>query len=258
MRKLRVPTLLLLVALSLSTVSLAQQRSAGVGDAAAKSGNEYLQKQNALDRLDVVNPNTATFGIPLPPASLEGDFYLESNFREGKFELTVSPKLYEDFQLRYDIKNNLIEINYEDGVRGLDGDKVKFFELKNASGVYVKHINVRELEATGEAIPQNTFLEVVIDDKIPLYRFEKLTIKRADYNVALNVGNRNDQIIKKPVYLSVANGIAYEIKKGKKSDIFKLLPSKETELRAYAKENKIKIKNLEDYMALINKINSMN
>ena len=204
-----------------AAISSSFAQSSNVGNTASTSGNEYLQKQNAVDRLAVVNPNTATFGIPLPPASLEGDFYLDSEFKEGSFELTVSPKVYDDMVIRYDLRSNLIEINYDD-------------------------------------MPTNIFLEVILDGAVPLYSYEKITIKKADYNVALNVGNKNDQILKKPVYLSIVDGKAIELTKGKNSNVFSLLPGKENELKAYAKANKIKPKDVEGYVAIINKINSMN
>lgn len=232
-------------------------QSAGVGTTAATSGNEYLQKQNAVDDLGNVNSDFAIFGVPLPPASLEGDFYLNSDFRPGRFELSVSPKVYADMNIRYDLRNNLIEINYDDGIRGLDGNKVKYFELMDAKGQYTRYIHVNRLGLKGNVVPDDTFLQVIIADNIPLYSYEKVYIKKADYNVALNIGNRNDQIYKKPVYVSVVNGEAVELSKGKNSNVFTLLPGKEAELKAYAKENKIKVKELEDYLAIIRKMNSM-
>jgi len=232
-------------------------QSSTVGNTASTAGNEYLQKQNAVDRLGVVSANTATFGIPLPPASLEGDFYLDSEFRQGSFELTISPKVYEDMTIRYDLRSNLIEINYEDGVRGLDGNKVKYFELRNSPKGFTKYVNVNQLKGSGDDMPSNTFLQVIIDDEIPLYSYEKITIKKADYNVALNVGSKNDQILKKPVYLSIVDGIAYELTKGGNSNVFSLVPGKESELKAYAKANKIKPKDVEDYIAIISQLNSM-
>lgn len=247
-----------IAALLVSLFSSALAQEAGVGNTASTAGNEYLQKQNALDRLNVVNPNTATFGVPLPPAELEGDFYLNPEFKQGKFELTTSPKVYEDFMIRYDLRSNLIEINYEDGIRGLDGNKVKYFEVLNAGNKYTRYVNTNQLDASGEPLPKNQFVEVLIQDDVPLYSYEEISIKKADYNIALNVGNRNDQVIKKPVYLSVVNGKAIELTKGKKSNVYSLLPGQEEELKAFAKENKIKPNSAEDYVLIINKINSMN
>ena len=247
------------LSLVLSTaVSSSFAQGSNVGNTASTAGNEYLQKQNAVDRLAAVNPNTATFGIPLPPASLEGDFYLDSEFKEGSFELTVSPKVYDDMVIRYDLRSNLIEINYDDGVRGLDGNKVKYFDLKTSTNKYKRYVNVNQLKGSGDDMPTNIFLEVILDGAVPLYSYEKITIKKADYNVALNVGNKNDQILKKPVYLSIVDGKAIELTKGKNSNVFSLLPGKENELKAYAKANKIKPKDVEGYVAIINKINSMN
>ena len=250
--------ILIPIMLSVVMFNTALAQEAGVGNTASNAGNDYLQKQNAVDRISVINPNTATFGVPLPPSELEGDFYLISEFKQGKFELTTSPKLYEDFMIRYDLRSNLIEINYDDGIRGLDGSKVKYFELLNAKSNYTRYVNANQLDAKGDPLPENKFVEVLIQDDIPLYSYEEISIKKADYNIALNVGSRNDQVIKKPVYLSIVDGQAIELTKGKNSTVYSLLPGKEEELKAFAKQNKIKANSVEDYIFIINKINQMN
>lgn len=241
--------------LSTCTSALAQS---GVGATAATSGDQFLQKQIVRDNIAAgahTNPNSMIFGVPLPAGDLKGDYYLTSDFREGRFELSTSSKLYEDFQIRYDLRSNLIEINYDDGIRGLDGNKVKYFEMLSASG-FKKYVNSNQVEGSGEDLPANMFLEVLADEKIPLYRYERVSIKKANYNVAMNVGSRDDEIIKTPVYLTVVDGKVTELRKGKKSELFTLLPSREAELRAFAKKEKIKLKDEEDFIRMIQKLNS--
>ncbi len=236
--------------------TVAMGQSAGVGNTASTSGDQFLQKQNVVDDLGNINSDFALFGVPLPPAELEGDFYLNEDFKQSRFELASSTKVYDNLMIRYDLRSNLIEINYTDGIRGLDGNKVKYFELASG-GLYSKYLNSNQIKAEGEALPKNMFVSVMVTGKYPLYSYSKLSIKKADYNVALNVGNRNDQIIKKPAYFTVVDGKAIELDKGKNSNIFELAPEKEAELKAYAKENKINLREAEDFVAIINKLNSI-
>lgn len=250
---------LLATALFLCTSLTAAFAQSGVGATAATSGDQFLQKQNARDQIMAgahTNPNSMVFGVPLPPGEVEGDYYLNTDFQPAQFVLATSTKLYEDFMIRYDLRSNLIEINYDDGIRGLDGNKVKYFELASPRG-YIRYINSSQTGGSGEDLPANLFLQVMVDDDIPLYRYEKIHVKKADYNIALNVGSRNDEIIKKPAYLTIVNGKAIELKKGKKSNIFTLIPSKENELRALAKKEKIKLNTEEDFIYLIRKLNSL-
>lgn len=255
MMKVQSGKLVLSAIFCLSLTYVAAQ--SGVGTTATTSGDPFLQKQNARDQIAAgahTNPNSMVFGVPLPPGEVEGNYYLNSDFRKANFELATSTKVYENFLIRYDLRSNLIEINYEDGIRGLDGNKVKYFDLENIGG-YARYINAAEIKGTGEDLPKNLFLQVLVEDDIPLYRYEDIYVKKADYNIALNVGSRNDKILKKPVYLTVVGGNVVEIRKGKKSNIFTLIPEKEKELRALAKTEKIKVREEEDYIYLIRKLN---
>ncbi len=239
------------------TAAIAQ--SSGVGATAVTSGDQFLQKQNARDQIMSgahMNPNSMVFGVPLPAGEVEGDFYLNPEFMPAQFELATSTKLYEDFLIRYDLRSNLIEINYDDGVRGLDGNKVKYFELASPGG-FTRYVNSNQIGGAGEDLPENLFLQVLVTDDIPLYRFEEIYVKKADYNIAMNVGSRNDQILKKPAYLTVVNGKAIRLSRGKNSNLFELVPAKEAALRALAKKEKIKVKNEEDFIYLIRKLNTL-
>ncbi len=65
--------------------------------------------------------------------------------------------------------------------------------------------------------------------------------KESNYNTALMVGNRNDQIIKRNVYYYIKGKDLYEVP-SKRKDLYKIFGDKAAEMEAFVENNSIDLK----------------
>lgn len=123
--------------------------------------------------------------------------------------------------------------------------------LRNAVSVY---INVREFR--GDADRLLGFFEVLASGKATLLRYPHVSIKKASYNSALNVGTRDDEIVCKQTWYVVNGRKAVELSPGKR-DVLALFPDKAAEMEAYLKQQKPDLKSRSGLAAVFEHYNSL-
>ncbi|MEO1653829.1 MAG: hypothetical protein AAFU64_09805, partial [Bacteroidota bacterium] len=80
------------------------------------------------------------------------------------------------------------------------------------------------------------FCQVLHEGKVTLLKKPYASIKEANYNVTLNVGNRNDKIYTYADYYILKDDGAQKIKS--KKDLLDVLYDKAGDVKSYMKENK--------------------
>jgi hypothetical protein len=159
---------------------------------------ENLRATNTLDRLSTFSGNNVPdmlYGIPFPPGKIIGDTYLSTEWKNSTVFL-YDNKTIEGYPTRYDIATNELEFNAKNGVKVLDGNKVKnFVWIDGQTNQLSYFVNAREFK-NSDNVPLIGFFEVLSDGMLPLLKRTKVLVKKADYNAVLNVGSHDDKILK--------------------------------------------------------------
>lgn len=212
------------------------------------------QEVSILDRN--VNPGQVINELPLPPPGTEGSFYLNDNWLIGEFTITNSDKLYKNFPLKYDLKNQLLEIQNNDQTKVCTLPVLKTFSYRNVNNEVENYINTALIDDAGKVLPKS-IAQVLYEDKVILLAVPHLEVKDPTYVPAIDMGNRNKQILKKTDYYVVNNAKAYKITGSsfrKNEDAF---TNKKSDVERFVKENKLKFNKEEDLVKIFEYYNSL-
>jgi hypothetical protein len=149
------------------------------------------------------------YGIPLTPGETIGDSYWSSEWSSTNIVLFKGEKVINGILTRYDILNNGLEVKVDDDVRFLPAALIKAYVIRDN--------DIARTFVNGSSIdPAYPFLlEVLADGKMALLKRTRIQIKNADYNEALDLGSRNNRLLKESIlYYAMGNEIT-ELPKSK-------------------------------------------
>lgn len=137
------------------------------------------------------------FGIPPEPKRLEGNFYLDPKWSKASILLYRDFEVLEGYFARYNISTNTFELRMdeEDMVTTLPGLRVQNIVWVDENANVPRYF-VNGMEFKDDGVPISGFFEVLVDGQMPLVRRTVASIRASNYNEALMVGERNDQIKK--------------------------------------------------------------
>jgi hypothetical protein len=158
-------------------------------------------------------PMTFVSELPVAPPGTVGSYYLEESWKRTVLYLTDQGKL-EDVETRLNLQNNSFEILYEQSVKVLSGAKVMSFEWTSADGKTEVFVSARTYKLDG--VPMKGFLKLMEDGTYQLLMQVKTEVVPANYNVALDVGSKDNQITKVTRYYVSKNNTLVEVTSGKK------------------------------------------
>lgn len=195
------------------------------------------------------------FGVPLPPGKVIGDTYLDTGWKQGSVMLYPDDKVLEGYPIRFDVKTNEVEFNTSTGIKVIPGTKVHSFAWMDSVGNTPHYfVNARQYSDAVEGTPYTGFFEVLSDGQYPLFQKTRLALKRSNYNVALNVGSRDDQIIKE-VDFYMASGTKVEMIPSSRKKFFAMFGDRAAEVSAYAKEKSLGISKEDDLTMIFDFVN---
>jgi hypothetical protein len=177
------------------------------------------------------------FGIPLPEGKVIGDTYLDTKWKTGSIMLYDKEKLIERYPIRYDIYTNEVDIKAGQQVKVIAGNKIKSFSWIDSSYTEtVYFINARDFK-NEEGTQFSGFFQVLVDGPLPLLSKTDIVVRKADYNVQMNVGSKDDKILKKEKYYYLKDGKALEVPGGKKK-MLALFGEHAITIETYIKDNR--------------------
>ncbi|MFD2201313.1 carboxypeptidase-like regulatory domain-containing protein [Shivajiella indica] len=197
------------------------------------------------------------FGIPPEPKRLVGNFYLDPKWNKASILLYKDNEVVEGYFVRYNINSNNFELRaeQEDLVSSMPGFRVQNIvwvdSEHNVPRYFVNGMDFRE-----DGVPISGIFEVLVDGQMPLLRRTIATIKTSNYNEALMVGQRNDQIMKRNVYYFLKDKNVIEIPK-KKKDFFAIFGDKAEEIKKFVDENEVNIRLPSGYFTIFTQYNSL-
>ena len=175
-----------------------------------------------------------------------GDTYLDSNWHSS------SIKLYQKIgsigresdsippvALRYDIYNDAFEIMVsKNDIRGLKGDRVKFFVERQEGQQPRVFVNLREFTSE-ESL--TGFAEILSGGRATLLSITKVSTTKPTYNEALNSGTKDVRIIKTPQFYYVRSKSILKLG-GSKKKIMEALSDKGTDVEEWLKKQDLDLK----------------
>lgn len=240
--------------IDLGNVYLVKFGSEGTGAALQKT----IRATN-VSRLLVERPNfigNTFYGIPPEPKKVEGNFYLDNKWNLASILLYREQTVMEGFRVRYNINSNMFELWEPESsqittVQGLRIQNIVWMD----SSYKVPRYFVNGMDFREEGVPISGFFEVLVEGELPLMRRTIAVFKESNYNTALMVGNRNDQIIKRNVYYYLKGKDLYEVPK-KRKDLFLIFGDKAGELEVFVESNGINLKDRSSIFQLFTHYNS--
>ena len=211
-----------------------------------------------LNGLDIPRSGTI-YGVSGPASKVIGDPYLDTTWQAGSVKfygkiLNKSDSLG-GVPIRLDLYNHDVEIRASaTNIRSAKGPSVRSVVVNNKTGAPNRFINVREYR--GEADALLGFFEQVVVGKLTLLQYPSISVKRANFNVAMNTGSRDDELIKKIDWYVAQNGRATKFSPGKKA-LLELMGDQKGPIETFLKTEKPDLKSRQGLMAVVSYYNKL-
>jgi hypothetical protein len=192
---------------------------------------------------------------PAPPATVGSVFYSDE-WQTADLFLKGDTKL-ENIQLKLDLSRQSFEVLHEGKVKLLPGDRVLSFHWINSKGEQEAFIRADHI--TAEGLKVSGFLKLHTDTE-PFKLVEYFTTETlsSNYNAALDVGSKNNQIIRKSQLFIVKDKLMLEVKGTRKKFIVDFKNTFQTDVSGIIKEFGIDIRDDEELIVLLNQLNYSN
>nr|WP_287936813.1 carboxypeptidase-like regulatory domain-containing protein [Algoriphagus sp.] len=242
--------------LNLGELYLVKFGSEGTGAALQKTIRSTNVSRLLVERPNFIGGNMV-YGIPPDPKKVEGNFYLDKKWNLASILLYRDQEIMEDFRVRYNINSNNFELMEPETfqITTLQGYRVQNIVWMDSSFKVPRYF-VNGMDFREDGAPISGFFEVIVEGQLPLMRRTKAIFKESNYNTALMVGNRNDQIIKRNVYYYLREKDLYEVPK-KRKDLFLIFGDKASQVEAFVNENQIDLKQTSSIFQIFTYYNSL-
>lgn len=208
-----------------------------------------IRTQSTMDVLSRggVGTSQVNYGIPIQMGGLIGDAYLNKTWNKSSILMYDVEKLAEGYPTRINLQEGNLEIKASNGIRVLSLEKIKSLVWIDSITQHTHYfVNAREFSVEKNELIG--LLEVLVDGNVALMKHTTTYVKKADYNVALNVGSREDKIIRKTKYYFLKDNQFNPIK-NKKS-----LVQKFPAIEAWLSENNFDLDNEKDLITIFEKL----
>ena len=210
---------------------------------------EKLFDYNGIDEGDIL------YGIPLPEGKVVGDTYMDTHWRNANVMLYEKEKLIEGFPMRYDIHLDELEFKSKSGIKVLAGSKVKSFVWADSiTRTPAYFINGKSFRNEDD-VPYTGFFEVLEEGSVSLLKKTYISVRKADYNVAMNVGSRDDKILKKNRYYVLKENRLVELPSSRKK--FLSIFNDNPRLDEYIRQNSLSVTDEHDLKLIMSQYNSV-
>lgn len=220
--------------------------------------------QSTRDRLNYSSfsiPQTGVlFGVAGEPGKLIGSNYLDSTFQAGviKFygKIAGNSDSLAGVPIRLDLAKHEVDIRVKPGdIRAVQAVSVRYFDRNNLTGSVSRFINVREFR--GDAEKLLGFFEQITAGKIALLQYHYLFLRRGNYNAALNVGTKDDELVRKvDWYMTGAARKAQQFTPNRKT-LLDMMADRRPEIEGFLKDKRPDLKSQTGLASVFNYYNTL-
>lgn len=219
------------------------------GVAFSQAQTDYMS-QTTRERINFTNLNVSTnatlFSIKGPAGNVIGHPYLDTTWQAGnvKFYNRLGVSLTTDslagVPVRLDLLANEVDVRAgATSIKAVKATAVRYVDINNSFGTVSRYINTHEYQGDGQAI--NGFFEQLVTGKLDLLLHPSVYISRANYNMALNTGTKDDELVKKQDWYIARARQATKFSPGKKA-ILELMADKKEQIETFLKTEKPDLK----------------
>lgn len=176
------------------------------------------------------------------PKSISGSLYLNEQWQESLL-LTPQDKVIA-LPGRYRVYDDEIQILFNGEVMKLFPDSIKAIKIKNQVFVPLSYSDGKQ--------KKTNYFELLSEGTVDLLLLRKMELKKSDYNPALNIGQRNDELVVKEYYYYRKKSETLRPMKQTKGDVLKVLSNRKKAVAQFAKSNKLGVRKREDLAAIFN------
>jgi len=196
------------------------------------------------------------YGIPPEPKKLIGNFYLDPKWNKASILLYKNEEIMEGYFVRYNISSNTFELRSEnsDEATTIPGLRVRNIVWIDSEHNVPRYF-VNGMDFKDEGSPIAGFFEVLVDGKSPLVRRTIASIKESNYNTALMVGNRNDEVVKRFVFYYISGKDVVEIPQ-KKKGFYAIFGEISEEMETFVNVNQLSVNNPAHLFSIFSEYNS--
>ena len=195
----------------------------------------------------VADLNTKITEIPYQKG-IKGSGYLYEDWVLADVVMTGDIPIFRDLMVKIDIQHNLLEIQYNDEIKLLTSSQTFSFNIKSDKDTFFTR------NALDPDFPDG-FFKVLCNGETPLLIHYLTDIKMANYNVALDVGNKDDEIIVVNKYYVIWEGDLLPVENTRKKLIKQFDSNKQ--VSGYIRDKKINPKNEQDLINLFEYVNTI-
>ena len=163
--------------------------------------------------------------------SISGSNYLNDQWTKADILFAKDSLLLTNTPVKVDLKNHTIELDYKGQIKLLNANDTYHFTLTETGGYFITN------KTLGGNSPEG-FYQVLYNEKSGLLCHYSTKIKKANYNVALDVGIKDDEIIMEKKYYYLIGKKLIPVPSSRKKFI-SYLADKNEKLSTFIKENKI-------------------
>lgn len=182
--------------------------------------------------------------LPVKQGETLGTYYIDEEWNNANIKLTTD-EIAENYMVKVNVKDKFVEIQTEDEIKLLEFTKINYMEWEN-NGVIESFIYAKSYMNNDEL----GFAQMYYDGEVKLFSKPMLVLLPSNYNEALNAGTNSDKYVIEQKLFVYKDENLISIKNNK-SSVIKALSDKETEIKTYIKENKLKCKSTEDLTAVV-------
>jgi hypothetical protein len=231
-------------------VSLAQQTIRISGDGI-----------NVSNSLAPIRQADGMAGFDIYRKQLLGSPYEDSTFQAGNIRFYKRPAgttidSLMGVLMRYDLQAHQLEILAgPNNIRVAYAAQVRQFAVNNkALNTVTYYLNTREFK--GEAEQLQGFFDVIAAGRAMLLRYPSVSISKANYNMSLNVGSKDDELVTKQDWYAALDKKVVAFSPSKRG-ILALFADKESEMADFLKRKKPDLKSRSGLASVFEYYNSL-
>lgn len=198
-------------------------------------------KDNMHHLPDQVHTDSRMTDLKYTP-KLKGTNYVSDEWLDANILLTGDTIFLEDVNMRMDIVNGVLEIKARDIVKVIPSYKVKSIIVENTGEKFHSRVSINLYGPSG-------FYRVLYEGKSKLYCHYSSKVKESNYNVALDTGRMDDELVIVKTYYAARKGKLIELEK-KKNKLAEQLEGG-SKLLDYMKANSIDTKKEKGLIAVM-------
>jgi hypothetical protein len=208
---------------------------------------QFTGQYNALNITG--SQNTLRTSIPLAEPGIVGSTYVDEKWQPAEIVLKDGKRV-PDLLIRIEIEQGNVEIAYDEQVRYLNLKGVDSLKLGSGTSRNAPLVRLASGYTTSEGTPPKGIMILYPGAKYCLAKNYYIEFQPSNYNVAMDVGSRDNRKLKKEQLYLLSGDVLINVS-GSNKKIASKLGSDASNVLAMAKERNLKLSREADLLTLV-------